>query len=162
MSWAIAAAIGKELVMGAKGEIENTIAAVIEAAKNTLPVEYQSAFFTNLQTRKASLYTGATKDLASSLWGDSNSGNDVVMTVTGSANAAKVPAHYRYKLRAAVFSIFGNSGRAKKEEKLAAENPPPSKNGVLSTTTGGIPTGAIIGLVGLAVLYAVMKGGKKK
>jgi len=133
------AALGLELVKGADKEIQSHINQVLESAKTIIPADKQTAFFTALQGKKTDLYAGAAKDLASSLVGHSNAGNDVAITVSGACHTAGVEAHYKYKMRAAAFSAFGNSKKAALEEKKAEQNPPkPPPDDFSSLTVGGV------------------------
>ena len=159
MVWAAVAAIGLDILKGAKDEIESHIAQVMEASKTVVPLEFQPAYFTSLQGKKASLYVGASKDSASSLFSDANAGNDVAMTVSTACNAAKVPAHYRFKLRAAVYSIFGNSGKAALEEKKAADTPPPPVAGAggPSLSVGGTAISPAMMVGGAVLAYLLLK-----
>ena len=159
MAWAAAAfAIGKEIADQASGAISAQISALIASAEQILPEKYGKAYFTQLNTRKIQLYTGAAKDLTSSLWNDANAGNDVAMTVASAANAAKIPAHYRYKLRASAFQTFGNTKKAQAEEALAKANPPPSSDIVETVRRAATdPTMIALGVAALAIFFMTMK-----
>jgi len=144
-----------EILKGADKEVQSHINQVLESAKTIIPADQQTAFFTALQGKKAALYSGAAKDLASSIVGHSNAGNDVVMTVSSACHTANVEPHYRYKMRAAAYSAFGNSKQAALEEKKAEQHPPKPPPDSATVTVGGVTVNPVM-IAGAGVILFLL------